>query len=140
MNSVKVFNTHRKHRVRSAETIRLVRRVLKGERCSDAELNIVFIDDNRMLDLNTSYLRHRYPTDVISFSFADNGKKKIEGEVYINIDQAKRQSEEYSVSMSNELQRLVAHGVLHLLGYDDATKRQRAAMTKREDFYLQEMN
>ena len=136
MRSVNVFNTHRKLRVRRAETIRLVQRVLKGERCKNANLNIIFINDKHMMQMNSDFLRHRYTTDVLSFSYENKGKKSIEGEVYVNIDQARRQSKIYNVSVTNELQRLVAHGVLHLMGYDDRTKRLKAVMTKKEDLYL----
>ncbi len=137
MRSVKVFNAHPKYRIRRAETLRLAQRVLKGERCSRAELNIVFINDKLMTQMNGTYLDHPYPTDVISFSLADSNSKRIEGEVYVNVDQARRQAREYGVSFTIELKRLVVHGVLHLVGYDDETKQQRNSMTKKEDFYLQ---
>ena len=137
MNSVRVFNAHRKHRIHGSETLRVVRRVLKGERCADAELNVVFVNDKQMIRMNRTYLRHDYTTDVLSFLYSENGKKNLDGEVYVNVDQAKRQSAEYRVTLANELRRLVAHGVLHLLGYTDETKRKRNMMTVKEDRYLQ---
>ncbi len=91
MRFVKVFNTHRKHRVPRTDTIRLIHRVLKGERRKDAELNIVFVDDKQMIEMNRQYLHHNYNTDVLSFSFAGISKS-VEGEIYVNIDQARRQS------------------------------------------------
>ena len=133
---IQTFNAHPRHRIRRAETLRLARRVLKGERRTSAECNIVFVDDKRMEKMNGEYLNHWYATDVLSFPLTENGKKKVDGEVYVNLDQARRQSREYKVTMKNEVHRLVIHGLLHLLGYNDKTKRERQRMTHRENLYL----
>jgi probable rRNA maturation factor len=136
MNRIRIFNDHPKHRVQRNETIYLIRHVLKGERQTDAELSIIFTDDKQMLELNGTYLQHWYTTDVISFPLAERVEKKIEGEVYVNLDQARRQTREYSVTVHNEIARLVIHGILHLVGYQDRTKRQKQRMTQLENKYL----
>jgi rRNA maturation RNase YbeY len=136
MRIVRIFNAHPKHRRRHNETIHLVCSVLQGEKHSDAEINVIFNDDKQMIKLNTSFLKHRYPTDVISFSLADSTATAVIGEVYVNIDQAKRQAAEYNVTLSNELARLTIHGVLHLLGYNDGSQRDRAVMKSMENRYL----
>ncbi|HLX13330.1 MAG TPA: rRNA maturation RNase YbeY [Bacteroidota bacterium] len=137
MNVVRVINANPRHRRRHAETVRLVRSVLLAERKKHAEIGVVFVDDKKMLGLNSAFLRHRYPTDVLSFPLSSKRDVPLEGEVYVNLDQAKRQARDYSVEFSEETHRLVIHGVLHLLGYDDATRSQQQQMRQLEDRYLQ---
>ena len=95
----------------------------------------MFIEDEKMIELNSAYLEHHYTTDVLSFTLSERNER-LEGEVYVNVAQAKRQAKEYSVSARNEIGRLVVHGVLHLLGYEDDTTKKKLRMSKREDFYL----
>ena len=140
MNRVEVFNAHPHRRLGRDETIRLARGVLKGEGCLQAEIAIVFVDDTHMVKMNSTYLHHRYPTDVLSFSLGDEGTRSVEGEVYVNVDQAKRQALEYRVSSAHEVRRLVIHGLLHLLAYDDRNARRKKRMTKTEDLYLREFS
>jgi rRNA maturation RNase YbeY len=99
-------------------------------------VNVIFINDRRMIELNSTYLHHRYTTDVISFLLTEKHSDLLEGEVYINLDQTRRQAKEYKVTFSSEKLRLVAHGVLHLAGYDDATPMKRRRMSRLEDKYL----
>lgn len=88
-----------------------------------------------MIALNSTYLRHRYTTDVLSFSLNEHANA-LDGEVYVNLDQARRQAKEYSVSEREERKRLVVHGVLHLTGYEDTTVKQREEMHQHENIYL----
>ncbi len=113
----------------------LVTGVLEHEGSPDATVSIVFIEDKKMIELNSAYLEHHYTTDVLSFTLSEK-KEQLEGEVYINVAQAKRQAKEYRVSARNEIGRLIVHGVLHLLGYEDDTTKKKLRMSKREDFYL----
>jgi probable rRNA maturation factor len=136
MRIVRIFNAHPQYRRRHNETIRLVRGVLQGEKRTNAEINVIFNDDKHMVKLNTSFLRHHYATDVISFPLGETDTTAVTGEVYVNIDQARRQADHYHVTLSNELARLTIHGVLHLLQYDDRTEQQRKQMTLLENRYL----
>ena len=111
------------------------RHILHSESMRNANINIVFIDDASMLRLNERYLKHRFPTDVLSFSLADDHAAP-EGEVYVNLDQAHRQAEDYRTDAREEIARLIVHGVLHLIGYRDGTASERRAMTDLENFYL----
>jgi len=135
MIRIQVFNAHPGYKRRHDGIITLLRRVLRCEVVTDVTINIIFVNDRRMIKLNTQYLGHAYTTDVVSFPLSDE-KKIIEGEVYVNLDQARRQAKEYSVSISEEIARLVVHGALHLAGYDDGTARKKEKMTKRENLYL----
>ncbi len=136
MIRTRAYNTHPRLRANIKETLSLASSVLKKEGVRDAELTIVFISDGKMVNLNRQYLHHRYTTDVLSFPLQDEGKPGIEGEVYVNLDQARRQAKEYDVSFPDELRRLVVHGTLHLVGYTDDTQRGKRTMTRKEDSYL----
>ena len=136
MIRVRAFNAHPKYRVRLREFLRLTRRVMLHQRCKDIACNIIFVDDKDMENLNGKYLRRWYPTDVLSFPLDQEDDTVKEGEVYVNLDQARRQAHEYRAIMKNEVSRLVIHGLLHLLGYRDTTKREKRRMTQLEDSYL----
>ena len=129
--AVAVFNAHPRRRMRRADAVRAVRRVVKGERHNAATVNVVFIDDRECERINRKYLGRRGSTDVISFPLGEG--TAIEGEVYVNLDRAKKQAGEYGVSWGNEVLRLVIHGTLHLLGYDDRTKPLQRRMKLREE-------
>lgn len=114
----------------------IVETILKSEGKKEANVNIIVLDDNQIHEMNKEYLSHDYPTDVISFILEE---APLDGEVYISVDTAKEQAKDYKVSLSNEMTRLVAHGTLHLCGYDDDTKEKRAFMTNLENKYLGEV-
>ena len=135
MIQVRVFNAHPKYKVDVRETLLLARHVFSGEGQVKAECSVIFINDKRMTAMNAQYLNHRYATDVLSFPYHEE-REIISGEVYINLDQARRQAKKYKVTIKNEVQRLVIHGVLHLVGYEDETKRQKKRMTVIENTYL----
>lgn len=131
---ITVFNNYKKQKIDKRKITSLVKLVLKGEKTLQKNINIVFVDDEYITQLNKQYLNHNWTTDVISFPLNDN--KKIEGEIYINIDQTKRQAKEYKVKISEELNRLIIHGTLHLIGYTDTTQRTKKKMSLLEDMYL----
>ncbi len=135
MIRILVSNAHPRYRRRGAPVRMLVRSILRGRRRT-AEIGIVFVNDIAMRNLNTKYLGHRYTTDVLSFPLSLPAAPSLEGELYVNLDQARRQAAEYGVTMNNEIARLVIHGLLHLLGYDDRTKAAKARMTAEEDKWL----
>jgi len=95
-------------------------------------ITFVFTDDSYIINLNVRFFNTSNPTDVISFNLSDS-EDSPEGEIYISVDTAARHAEEYHVSLENELFRLVAHGVYHLIGYDDDTPEQKYRMTELED-------
>lgn len=136
MMEVRSFNIHRKYRIRHKEIQKLVRLVLTDERKRRVTINVVFVDDKKMTDLNGTYLNRWYRTDVLSFPLEEKNARSLEGEVYVNLDQAYRQSKEYHVTFASEKARLVVHGVLHLVGFSDATEKLRSRMALLEDRYL----
>ncbi len=134
--SITVYNDSARSRVPVSKMRRVVEHVLRGEAPEiQAVVSIVLVNDEKIHNLNREFLQHDYPTDVITFSLAETNDE-IDGEIYISIDTAAQQAQVYGVSLTNELTRLVAHGTLHLVGYDDATDEQRATMKALEDRYM----
>ncbi|NIA28357.1 MAG: rRNA maturation RNase YbeY [Actinobacteria bacterium] len=98
-------------------------------------INIIFVNDEYITKLNKKFLGKNNATDVLSFNLSE--ADEMVGEVYISAERAKIQAIEYKVSFQNEVSRLVAHGVYHLLGYDDQTESERRVMTAKENKALQ---
>ena len=96
-------------------------------------VSLVLVTDGTIRSLNARHLGRKGPTDVMAFPFGDS---RFLGEVYVSTDRARAQSRMYAVSYENELSRLMVHGLLHLLGYNDRSTREAAAMHRREDRYL----
>lgn len=97
---------------------------------------VIFVDDKEILQLNIDYLQHYYTTDVITF-VVNEEKSDFDAEIYISIDTAMQQAEEYKVSLQNEIRRLAIHGALHLVGFDDSTDELRSEMHSKENYYLE---
>jgi rRNA maturation RNase YbeY len=115
----------------------LIRHVLDEEGASPVHVSVVLSDHDTVRRLNVAYLDHDYNTDVLSFSMReDEASDAVEGEVYVDLDTAQERHEEFDTSFEREAYRYVVHGVLHLVGYDDATEDGQDAMREREDQYL----
>ncbi len=134
---VEIYSEHRAASMYRDDSKRIVEHVLAEER-SEADVRIVFVDDDHIHSLNKYFLKHDTVTDVICFPLEEEDGI-IEGEIYVCIDQAERQAREYNVTVRNEIGRLVIHGVLHLIGYDDATPEKKSAMTDKENTYLTQL-
>jgi rRNA maturation RNase YbeY len=115
------------------EMIASVQKALKGHKVTNAKVDIVLLSDSRIRTLNKQYLKHDYATDVITFPLEE---QPLYGEIYVSLETARRQAKEYQVTVVNELCRLAVHGALHLLGYDDAEKKDREAMAAMENKYI----
>jgi len=81
-------------------------------------LPINFISSDQIITINKEYLNHNYSTDIITFNYSGS-RKNLDGEIFISIDDAKINAKGYNNSLKEELLRLVIHGILHLVGYDD---------------------
>ena len=103
-------------------------------------INLIICSDNYLVKINKKYLNKEYLTDVITFNtnHLANAESKdyIYGDIYISIERVLENKKKYGVSLSNELHRVLIHGVLHLLGYDDKTQSEKKLMTSKEDEYL----
>jgi rRNA maturation RNase YbeY len=110
--------------------------VAKQEGKKILELSYVFCSDDYLLQINQAYLNHDTLTDIVTFDNSED-PKKIEGDIFISIDRVKENGEKLGTS-ENELERVMVHGLLHLLGYKDKKKEEKALMTEKEDFYIKQ--
>lgn len=98
---------------------------------------VIFNNDSRMIKLNGNYMGKYAPTDVIAFDLAEKSKRRyIEGEIYVNLQAARRQSLDFQLDYREEIARLCVHGFLHLLGYDDLKVADRKKMWKIQESYI----
>jgi rRNA maturation RNase YbeY len=104
---------------------------------SNIEIN--FISGEDIHAINKSYLKHDYTTDIITFNYSDS-LQQIDGEIFISIDDALSNSKKFRVTLSDELVRLVIHGILHLLGYDDQNLTDKKIMKRLENKLLSNNN
>jgi len=97
-------------------------------------VNFIFCDDNEMLEKNISYLNHMTYTDILTFDYTENNI--ISGDIIISIDRITENAKTYNVTFKKELKRVIIHGILHLIGYKDKSKKEKKIMREKEDFYL----
>lgn len=116
----------------------LLRRAATAEGFAIRYLGVVLTDHAAVHALNRDFLRHDYETDVVSFPLGEAAvaERIIDGEVYVDLDTAAERAPEFGASFEDEARRYVVHGLLHLMGHDDATDAERAAMRALEDRYL----
>jgi probable rRNA maturation factor len=105
----------------------------------DGIINLVLVDDEEIRAMNAEFAGNDYATDVLSFSYIENGGEPIEGvigEMAISLETAERQAKEARHSLADELALLVVHGTLHILGHDHQTAAEQAAMSELQREYL----
>jgi len=111
-------------------------RIIKSEGFLPGFLNIIFTSDICLHGINKEYLGKDYYTDVIAFDFSDEYNGKISGDIFISKDRVADNAKQMNHSFEEELKRVIAHGILHLLGYKDSTKKLKEDMTNKENLYL----
>ena len=94
-------------------------------------LVFLFVDDKEILEMNKKFLKHDYYTDVITFG--DIKDKKISGDIAISIERVLDNSKTYAVEFEDELKRVMAHGLLHIMGYDDRKSNDKSVMSEKEN-------
>ena len=140
MRKISIHNAHPRLKVKRMPIRRLVKDILSSENASRG-VDVIFVDDNLMSRLNREFTKREATTDVLSFAMGEGQPVPVEypslGDVYVSLDQAKRQAQERKADLEGEVALLVAHGVLHLLGYDHQGKSERSVMQRKERQYLQ---
>jgi rRNA maturation RNase YbeY len=109
-------------------------KTINKEGYQPGDINIILCSDEYLYKLNVQYLNHRTYTDIITFDSSSG--KELSGELYISLDRVRDNAREQKVSVSDELHRVMIHGILHLCGYKDKTSISKKRMSEREDYYL----
>lgn len=97
-------------------------------------ISIIFCSDNYVLDINQKYLQHDYFTDIITFDYCEGDR--LSGDLFISVDSVRENSVEFGTEFKDELNRVIIHGLLHLVGYDDHTEKDIKLMRSKENYYL----
>ena len=104
------------------------------EKYSILELNYIFCSDDYLHQVNLDYLNHDTYTDIITFDNSEDKKSKIiEGDIFISVERVKENAAKYTAKLDDELHRVMAHGLLHLMGYRDKTAKDTALMREKEE-------
>lgn len=97
-------------------------------------VSYIFCSDNYLLRINQDYLEHDTYTDIITFNYCD--EDVISGDIFISIDRVEENAKTFNTGFENELYRVMIHGILHLIGYNDKSEQEQSIMRTKEDFYL----
>ena len=139
MSPVFIKNISSDSRVKLSSLKKLAQKILK-DFDEKGDLNIILVSDSFMRRLNQRFTSRKGTTDVLSFSFKEDkntkAKRSLLGEVYISVNRARKQAHYYQATFDQELKRLVAHGILHLLGHEHKTKKDLEKMRKKEEGYI----
>jgi rRNA maturation RNase YbeY len=119
----------------------LLRRIAKlleeHELCCFMLLEVVYVDEEEIVRINSEYLGRDYVTDVITFRYDEQeNDEQIEGTMFCCAPRITEQAREYNQEPAAEYTRILIHGMLHLTGYEDKSESEKKAMTNREDYYL----
>lgn len=98
-------------------------------------LNFILCDDDFLSEMNFKYLKHKTLTDIITFSY-DDEQGLLSGDIFISLPRIKENAKKFSQKMEHELHRVMIHGALHLIGYNDSSPKEKVIMRDKEDFYL----
>ncbi len=108
--------------------------LIQEENCKEGEVNYIFCSDDYLHKINVDFLNHDTLTDIISFDYSVG--KELHGDVYISIDRVRDNAKDFNVAFTDELARVMAHGVLHYCGYKDKSEEDSITMRSKEDYYL----
>lgn len=146
MNKV-IFNNITEEKTEEENLVKEVLEfAMEKENLENTSFSVIFVDNNYIHELNRTYRNIDRPTDVITFALEDekdmiNGSEnRILGDVYISLDKAHSQAEEYGHSFKRELAFLAVHGFYHLLGYDHQTPEEEKIMFGKQEEILEEFN
>ena len=144
MNKIGIFN-QTEEEVKELETVeKVLYSALEKEHMENTSFNLIIVDNNYIHELNKNYRHIDRETDVITFALDDEDKVKTEGDIdilgdiYISIDKAKEQAEEYGHTFLREITFLAVHGFYHLLGYDHMNEEEEKVMFQKQEEVLNE--
>jgi len=109
-------------------------RVIENENFIPGSITVVYTSDEYLLSVNRKFLRRNYYTDVISFNYSEG--KYISGDILISIERISDNSRKYGIGFYDETDRVILHGLLHLIGYNDSGLEEKKKMREKESYYL----
>lgn len=123
-------------KIKRRETTAWIKAVAAAHGRKVGEVGYLFVNDERILEVNREYLGHDYYTDIITFDYSEGDT--VSGDLFISVDTVRSNAAQYGAHFDDELHRVIIHGVLHLCGQDDKAPADRAEMTRKENLALEE--
>ncbi|MBR3567538.1 MAG: rRNA maturation RNase YbeY [Salinivirgaceae bacterium] len=120
--------------INKPEVEKNIEKLVTNENRILGDVNYILCSDAYLLDINRQYLNHDYYTDVISFDYCE--ENVISGDIFISVDTVADNAKEYGTTFENELERVMIHGVLHFVGYNDKSDDEVKVMRAKENQYL----
>ncbi len=126
------FNEENSFRLKNKLKIKhWIKQIVENHGCKLGEVSYIFCSDERILEVNQQYLSHDFYTDIITFDYVE--KDKISGDIFISVDRVKENAKDFNVTFQQELLRVIIHGVLHLLGFEDHSAEEQQLMRQKEN-------
>lgn len=128
------FEEIKKRKIPRNEIRAVIKKISDDYHFNTGILNIIFCDDEYLLEMNRKYLKHDDYTDIITFDYCE--RDTLNGELFISMERVKENAEAFNEEYENELVRVIIHGILHLVGMNDKNKQESEEMRREEDYYL----
>ncbi len=140
INSICFFYENTSFRLKNTQDICLwIQKAITSHHFIISHLNYIFCNDEYLHEINLVYLNHNTYTDIITFNNSDKNNI-LEGDIFISISRIVENKSIFNIPFEEELCRVIIHGILHLLGFEDKTKKQKIWMRKYEQKYINSLN
>lgn len=134
--NINFFNQDLEYTLKHKNLIRKwISETAENEGKTIGEITYMFGSDDFILETNRQYLQHDFLTDIITFDYCEDNS--LNGDIAISLERVRENAKNYKVSVEKELLRVLIHGILHLCGYKDKSKKEKTQMRDKEDFYIQ---
>lgn len=131
MNEINIFKECKDIDFYKDHIVQLINLSLEATKYNQVKINIIFCDNDKLNSFKQEYFNDDVLTDIVTFPIKNDNK--LEAEIYISIEMAKINADEFNVTLNNELSRLIVHGVLHLIGFNDDTEDSKKIMFLKQD-------
>ena len=137
-NKIKFYYQYKNFRLQSRQLLKkYIIKIFELEHIDFQVVTVIFCDDEYLLNLNITFLKHNFYTDILTFILSANTESLV-GEIYISIERVKENAEKFNIPFKQELHRVIFHGAIHLCGFKDKKREEKKKLAEREEFYLRQ--